>query len=79
MKYQGSCLLKIVHQHGMEYTKPEAGVVFFYGCTPAYVSSQARNWIWDAALAMLGHLTHFAKLGIEPATLQWTEPLQSDS
>ena len=51
----------------------------------AYESSQARDWIWaaavtyTAAVATPDPLTHCTRLGMEPAPLQQPEPLQSDS
>ena len=48
----------------------------------AYGNPQARDWIRAAvvtyipAAAMPDHLTHCARAGIEPVSLQWPKPLQ---
>ena len=51
----------------------------FVAAPAAYGHSQARNWIWAIAMAILYPLTHGTKLGIKSVPLQWPEPLQSDS
>ena len=51
----------------------------YYGLTHSIESSWARDWILAAAVATLDPLTYCAGLGIEPAPLQRTEPLQSYS
>ena len=51
----------------------------------AYGSSQAREWIQDAAVtyaaavATMDPLTHCPGLRIEPVPPQWPKPLQMDS
>ena len=49
----------------------------FYGCTQAIWKCQSQGWTPSHNEAMLDPLSHCAGLGMEPASLQQPEPLQS--
>ena len=58
------------------------GCLVLMAMPTAYGSSQARDWIWAAAVtdtAMPNPLTHSAGLGLKPAPPQGPELLRSDS
>ena len=53
--------------------------VCFMAEPSAYGSSQARDWIQAAVVAMLDPVTHCARPGMEPVPLQWPKLWQLDS